>query len=141
MAVDGLDDAAVRQVLTTMRSVAVVGASDNPQRPSFGVLRFLLARGLTVVPVNPGLVGQIVQGQAVVGTLAEAMPIDMVDVFRASDKVGPVVDEAIRLGVGVVWLQLGVVDHVAAERGRAAGVIVVMDRCPAIEWARLGLGA
>jgi predicted CoA-binding protein len=124
-----------------MRSVAVVGASDNPQRPSFGVLRFLLARGLTVVPVNPGLVGQIVQGQAVVGTLAEAMPIDMVDVFRASDKVGPVVDEAIRLGVGVVWLQLGVVDHVAAERGRAAGVIVVMDRCPAIEWARLGLGA
>jgi predicted CoA-binding protein len=141
MAVDGLDDAAVRRILTTVRSVAMVGASDNPQRPSFGVLRFLLARGLAVVPVNPGLTGQVVQGQAVVGTLAEAMPVDMVDVFRASDKVGPVVDEAIRLGVGVVWLQLGVVDEAAAERGRAAGMVVVMDRCPAIEWGRLGLGA
>jgi predicted CoA-binding protein len=94
-----------------------------------------------VVPVNPGLAGQKIQGCSVVGSLAEAGRVDMVDIFRASDKVASVVDEAIRLGLPVVWMQLGVVDQMAAERGRAAGMMVVMNRCPAIEWPRLGLDA
>jgi predicted CoA-binding protein len=89
--------------------------------------------------VNPGLAGQEILGQAVVATLAEAMPLDMVDVFRAADQVAPVVDEAIRLGARSVWLQIGVVNEAAAAAGRAAGLIVVMDRCPKIELRRLGV--
>jgi predicted CoA-binding protein len=109
------EDARIAAILRRVRTVAVVGASNKPERPSYGVMRFLQAHGFTA-----------------------AAP-DMVDVFRASDQVGPVVDSAIALGVGVVWMQLGVVDEAAAARARAAGIEVVMDRCPAIEWARLGL--
>ncbi len=100
----------------------------------------MLSHGFEVTPVNPGLVGESIQGRPVVGGLADAGAVEMVDVFRASDNVGPVVDEAIRVGAGTVWMQLGVVDEAAAARGRAAGLTVVMDRCPAIEWRRLGLG-
>lgn len=135
--IDGLDDPAVRAVLEGTRRVALVGASERRERPSFGVMAFLLGRGLTVVPVNPGLAGQLLQGQTVVATLAEAGPLDMVDLFRASEHVGPIVDEAIRLGARTVWMQLGVVDAPAAARARAAGLVAVMDRCPAIEWPRL----
>jgi predicted CoA-binding protein len=127
--------------LSNIKTIAMVGASDNPARPSFGVMRFLLAQGYSVVPVNPGLAGRTIQGCLVVGSLAEAGAVDMADVFRASDKVAPVMDEAIALGLSVLWMQLGVVDHIAAARGRAAGMTVVMDRCPAIEWPRLGLVA
>ena len=140
MAIDGLSDAAVRAVLTGVRRVAVVGASGNPGRPSFGVMGFLLRQGFDVTPVNPGLAGQSVQGRVVVAALGEAAPLEMVDVFRASDHVAPVMEAAIAGGARVVWMQLGVVDAASAARGRAAGLMVLMDRCPAIEWRRLGLG-
>ncbi len=115
----------------------MVGASNKPDRPSHGVMRFLLASGWQVTPVNPGLAGQTVLGQRVVASLADVGELDMVDIFRAADQAGPVVDEAIRLGARSVWLQLGVIDHEAAARARAAGLAVVMDRCPAIEAPRL----
>lgn len=139
MAVDGLDDDAVRAILLGARRVAVVGASDKPNRPSHGVFGFLLARGYDAVPVNPALAGRSLHGVAAVSGLAEAAPLDLVDVFRRSDEAGAVVDEAIALGARAVWLQLGVVDRDAAARARAAGLGCVMDRCPAIEWGRLGL--
>ena len=139
MAIDGLDDAAIRDILTTTRRIAMVGASARPDRPSNHVLRFLLGRGFAVTPVTPGLAGQSLHGAAVVADLEAAGPLDLVDIFRASDKVGPVVAEAIRLGARTIWMQLGVVNQEAAEAARAAGLRVVMDRCPAIEMPRLGL--
>ena len=98
-----LDDT-VRTVLTTTRRIAVVGASNRAERPSNGVFAFLLARGFDVVGVNPGIAGQTLHGAPVVATLEQAGPLDMVDVFRASDQVGPVVDDAIRLGARTVWM-------------------------------------
>ncbi len=139
MPIDGLDDAAIRAVLAGTRRIAVVGASNKPARPSYGVMEALLAHGYTVVPVNPGLAGQAIHGQPAVATLEDAGALDMVDIFRASDAVGPVVDAAIRLGARTIWMQLGVIDTAAADRARAAGLCVVMDRCPKIELARLGL--
>ena len=136
--IDGLTDAEIRAVLERTRRVALVGASARPERPSYGVMRFLLGHGFEVTPVNPGLAGQVLQGRRVVATLEEAGPLDAVDLFRASEHVGPVVDEAIRLGARTVWMQLGVVDGAAAARARDAGLMAVMDRCPAIEWPRLG---
>lgn len=136
-----MTDAEIRDLLLATRRIAVVGASDRPDRPSHGVFGFLLARGYDAVPVNPVLAGRAIQGRGTVATLAEAAPLDMVDVFRRSSEAGAVVDEAIRLGARSVWLQLGVVDEAAAARARAAGVRIVMDRCPAIEWRRLGLPA
>jgi predicted CoA-binding protein len=134
-----LSDSEIRETLVTTRRIAVVGASDRPERPSYEVMQALLAHGYQVVPVNPGLAGQEILGQAVVATLAQAMPLDMVDVFRAADQVAPVMDEAIRLGARTVWLQIGVVNAAAAAAGRAAGLRVVMDRCPKIELRRLGV--
>jgi predicted CoA-binding protein len=135
------DEAAIRDLLLTTRRIAVVGASDRPGRPSNGVFAFLLARGYDAVPVNPTIAGREVHGRTVLPALDEAAPLDMVDVFRRSSQAGAVVDDAIRLGARSVWLQLGVIDEAAAERARAAGLVVVMDRCPAIEWRRLGLPA
>jgi predicted CoA-binding protein len=132
-------DADIRAVLTQYRRVALVGASAKPQRPSNGVMGFLLRHGFVVTPVNPGLAGETIHGQTVVASLDEAGPLEIVDVFRASDQVGPLVADAIRLGARVVWMQLGVVNREAAAAARAAGIMVVMDRCPAIEWPRLGL--
>lgn len=134
-----MQDDAIRDLLLTTRRIAVVGASDRPDRPSHGVFGFLLARGYEAVPVNPVLAGRAIHGRPVLASLDEAAPLDMVDVFRRSADAGAVVDEAIRLGARAVWLQLGVVDEAAAARARAAGLRVVMDRCPAIEWQRLGL--
>ncbi len=139
--VDGLDDAAVAALLRRTRRIALLGASARPERPSFGVMRFLLSRGYDVVPVNPGLAGQRLHGQPVVATLAEAAPLDMVDIFRSLDQVAAAVDEAVRLGARSVWMQLGLVEPASASRARAAGVVVAMNRCPAIEWPRLGLGS
>lgn len=134
-----MTDDKIRDLLLATRRIAMVGASDRPDRPSHGVFRFLLDRVYEAVPVNPQLAGRAVHGVPAVATLAEAAPLDMVDIFRRSADAGAVVDEAIRLGARSVWLQLGVVDEAAAARARAAGLIVVMDRCPAIEWRRLGL--
>jgi predicted CoA-binding protein len=132
-------DASIRDLLLRTRRIAVVGASDRPDRPSHGVFAFLLARGYDAVPVNPALAGREIHGIGVLPSLEEAGPLDMVDVFRRSSDAGAVMDEAVRLGARSVWLQLGVEDEAAAARARAAGVEVVMDRCPVIEWRRLGL--
>ncbi len=137
--IDGLSDHEVADLLQRTRRIALVGASNRPDRPSHGVMRFLLAHGWDVTPVNPGLAGQTLLGQTVVATLEDAGTLDLVDVFRAPDQAGAVVDEAIRLGAQSVWLQLDVIDEDAASRGRAAGLTVVMDRCPAIEAPRLGI--
>jgi predicted CoA-binding protein len=134
-----MSDEAIRDLLLRTRRIAVVGASDRADRPSHGVLGFLLARGYAAVPVNPALGGRAVLGVPSVAALDQAAPLDMVDIFRRSAEAGAVVDEAIRLRARSVWLQLGVIDEAAAARARAAGLTVVMDRCPAIEWRRLGL--
>jgi predicted CoA-binding protein len=140
MAVDGLDDTAIAAILRQVRRIALVGASANPDRPASEIQAWLQARGYAVTPVNPGLAGQMLRGGRVVGSLTEAAPLEMVDVFRNPAFVAPIVDEAIRLGASVVWMQLGVVHQEAAARARAAGITVVMDRCPLIETRRLGIG-
>ena len=132
-------DAEIRDILTRVKTIAVVGWSPKPDRPSHGVAAFLKRQGYRVIPVNPGQAGQEALGETVVATLAEAGPVDMVDVFRRSEEAGAVAAEAVRLGAKVVWMQLGVVDEAAAGRARMAGVQVVMNRCPAIEIPRLGL--
>jgi len=129
----------IQHILTATRRIAVVGASANPDRASHEIMGFLVARGFDVVGVNPGLAGQTLHGRPVVATLDDAAPLDMVDVFRASDQVGPVMADAIRLGARTVWLQLGVADSEAVAAGRAAGLQVVENRCPSIEWRRLRL--
>ena len=129
----------VRALLARRPRIALVGASDKPSRASHEVMRFLLDRGFVVVPVNPGLAGGTIHGQQVVASLDEAGPLDLVDIFRRGEDAGAVMDEAVRLGARAVWLQLGVVDETAAGRARLAGAMVVQDRCPAIEWPRLGL--
>ena len=134
-----MTDAEIRDILLTTRRIAVVGASDRPDRPSFGVAAFLVDRGYAVTPVNPGIAGRPLHGAAAVAALDEAGPFDMVDVFRRSQDAGAVVDEAIRLGARTVWLQLGVTDAAAGARARTAGLRFVEDRCPVIEWRRLGL--
>jgi len=136
-------DATIRDILSAPRRIALVGASGKPWRDSHHVMAFLLRHGHDVTPVNPILAGETIHGRLVVADLAEAAPpglsLELVDVFRASRYVGGVVDDAIQLGARIVWLQLGVIDQEAAERARAAGLIVVMDRCPVIEARRLGL--
>ncbi len=132
-------DPEIRDILSSVKTIALVGWSPKPDRPSHRVAAFLAARGYRVIPVNPGQAGQTALGEVVRATLAEAGPVDMVDIFRRSEEAGGVVDEAIAAGAGVVWMQLGVVDEAAADRARAAGLRVVMDRCPAIEIPRLGL--
>lgn len=133
----------IRAALRPGATIAVVGWSPKPDRASHGVAAFLAGRGFRVIPVNPGQAGQAALGTTVRATLAEAAaeegPIHMVDIFRRSEEAGAVVDEAIAIGARAVWMQLGVVDEAAAARARAAGLVAVMDRCPAIEIPRLGL--
>lgn len=132
-------DEDIAQLLTETRTIALVGASDRPDRASHGVMKFLLAQGYQVTPVNPVLAGQDLLGKTVVGTLAEAGPVDLVDIFRNSEAAGSIVDEAIKLGAKAVWMQLGVINPEAAARAEAAGLKVVMDHCPKIEIPRLGI--
>ena len=139
MSIDSQSDDTIRTILEGTRRIAVVGASDKTWRASHGVFSFLLAHGYDATPVNPLLAGRSIHGRIAVASLAEAAPLDMVDIFRASANAGAVVDEAIRLGARTVWMQLGVVNAAAAERARDAGLTVVMDRCPVIEVRRLGL--
>lgn len=137
------EEATIRDVLTRVRSIAVVGWSPKPERPSHEVAAYLASRGYRVIAVNPGQAGQKALGGVVRASLAELRekdgPVDMVDIFRRSEEAGAVVDEAIAIGAGVVWMQLGVIDEEAAARARAAGLQVVMNRCPHIEIPRLGL--
>jgi predicted CoA-binding protein len=130
----------IRDVLTTVKRIAMVGASPNPSRPSNGVLRFLVGKGYDVVPINPGHAGKQIHGQTVVASLADVDgPIDMVDVFRAADQLPALVDEVLALPnrPKVIWGQLTVRNDEAARKAEEAGITVIMDRCPAIEYPRL----
>jgi len=132
------DDAWIRQILEDVKTIALVGASTNPMRPSYFAMMYLQRKGYRVWPVNPRAAGETILGETVHASLAE-LPTkpDMVDVFRRSEEAGPIVDEALALGVPVVWMQLGVRDDAAAARAEEAGARVVMDRCPKIEYGRL----
>jgi predicted CoA-binding protein len=137
-------DGELSELLASARVFAIVGASANPDRPSYGVMERLLAHGYHVIPVNPGHAGGSILGQGVYATIADVpAPVQVIDIFRSPDAALGVVDEAIaekqRLGIKAIWMQLGVVNAIAAERAIAAGLTVVMDRCPKIELARLGL--
>jgi len=137
---DAYSDDHVRSVLTSAKSIAVVGFSNNPDRASHHVTEFLIRQGYDVWPVNPGLAGKEALGRTVVASLADVpVPIDMVDVFRNSEAAGAVVDEAIAVGAKIVWMQLGVRNDEAAARAEKAGLTVIMNRCPAIEIPRLGM--
>jgi uncharacterized protein len=134
-----MDDGTIRAVLEAPGTWAVVGCSPDPSRDSHRIAALLQSRGKRVVPVNPR--AEEILGERAYPTLAAARdragPIEVVDVFRRSDEAGAHVDEAVAIGARAVWLQLGVVDAAAARRAREAGLLVVMDRCPAIEWPRL----
>jgi predicted CoA-binding protein len=135
----------LRRILERTRRIAAVGVSTNPVRPSSYVVRYLVAKGYSVVPINPVYAGQSVFGETVLPSLAdipaERDPIDMVEVFRRSDQAGAVVDEALEVllerGLKTIWMQIGVIDHAAAGRAEAKGVDVVMNHCPKIEYQRL----
>ena len=133
-------DDEIRALLEGARTIAMVGASDRPDRPSYGVMATLQKHGYRVIPVNPAITGEHVHGEFVFRELAQlGDPIDIVDIFRRSEAAGEVVDQAIAAGAKAVWMQLGVVNEVAAARAEAAGLKVVMDRCPAIELRRLNI--
>jgi predicted CoA-binding protein len=130
----------IRGIFASVKTIAMVGASPRPDRPSNHVMAFLQRKGFRVIPVNPQAAGQRIHGETVVATLGEiAEPIDMVDIFRRSSEVAPIVDEAIAKHAKIVWMQLGVRDDNAAAKAESAGIDVVMNRCPAIEMPRLGL--
>jgi uncharacterized protein len=138
---DSYPDAYLRDVLTGVKTIAVVGASPRPHRPSHRVMRYLQQRGYRAIPVNPFALESTINGERVYASLAEVPEtIDMVDVFRRTEAAGDAVDDAIAAGAKIVWMQLGVRDDKAAERAEAKGLRVVMNRCPAIEIPRLGLG-
>ena len=137
---DNYDRNLIRDILKTTKNIAMVGASPNPARPSYGVMRFLLGKGYHVIPINPGHAGKDIQGQKVYASLADIEEdVDMVDVFRAADQLSQVVDEvlAMKKPPKVIWGQLSVRDDAAAARAEAAGLTVIMDRCPAIEYPRV----
>lgn len=139
---DRYEDAYIAGILRDTKTIALVGASPNPARPSYGVMRFLLSKGYRVIPVNPGQAGKEILGQKVFAHLADiAEPVDMIDVFRAAEYLDGVVDEALAMNrkPKVIWGQLAVRDDAAAAKAEAAGLKVVMDRCPAIEMPRFGL--
>ena len=135
-----ISDAEIAELLQGVRTIALVGASDRPDRPSYEVMRFLQDRGYRVIPVNPQITGEHVHGEYVWRELAQiGEPIDMVDIFRRPQAAGEAVDEAIAVGAKAVWMQLGVINEEAAARAEAAGLKVVMDRCPKIDITRLRL--
>ncbi|MDA8962232.1 CoA-binding protein [Congregibacter sp.] len=131
-------DEDIAEVLRSVKTVALLGASHKPERPSYGVMQFLLRKGYNVFPVNPGLAGIELLGQRVYGALADIpQAVDMVDVFRNASFLPEIVEEVIQCKAGTLWTQLEVIDLDAALRAEAQGIRVVMDRCPAIEWPRL----
>jgi uncharacterized protein len=134
------EDELIRDILTTVKTIALVGASPKPDRASYDVMRFLLAHGYDVHPVNPAAGVDEILGRKVYQSLAEVpVEIDMVDVFRRSEQAGEVCDEAIEVGAKTVWMQLDVINEAGKQRAEAAGLRVVMDRCPKIELRRMGI--
>ncbi|MER9314169.1 CoA-binding protein [Mesorhizobium sp. M0659] len=137
---DSYDNAYIGGILNSVKTIAMVGASANDVRPSFFVLKYLLAKGFSVFPINPGQAGKEILGRMTYASLADLPePVDMVDIFRASAAVPGIVDEVLKLDrlPKVVWMQLGVRDDEAAARAEAAGIKVVMNRCPKIEYGKL----
>src|SRR3954462_2099559 len=133
-------DEDIKALLEQTRTIAMIGASDRPDRPSYGVMAYLQSRGYRVLPVNPQITGEHVHGEYVWRDLSQiGVPIDIVDIFRRPQAAGEAVDQAIAAGAKAVWLQIGVINEDAANRAEAAGLKVVMDRCPKIEIARLRL--
>jgi len=133
-------DEDIAELLTSARTIAIVGASDRPNRPSYGVMKFLQDSGYRVIPVNPQITGEHVLGEFVWRELAQiGVPIDIVDIFRRPQAAAEAVDQAIFVGAKAVWMQIGVINHEAADRAEAAGLKVVMNRCPKIEIPRLGV--
>jgi uncharacterized protein len=137
---DAYSDDYIRGILTSVKSIAMVGASPVDVRPSYFAFKYLAQRGYDMIPVNPGHVGKSLLGRPFVGTLAEiGRAIDMVEIFRGSEHLMPVVEEALKLDPlpKVIWMQLGGRDDAAAEKAEAVGIKVVMNRCPKIEYGRL----
>src|SRR5688500_14399241 len=133
-------DEDIYDLLANTRTIAMVGASDRPDRPSYGVMTYLQSRGYRVIPVNPQITGEHIHGEFVFRELGQiGLTVDMVDIFRRPIAAGEAVDEAIAAGAKSVWLQIGVINEEAAARAEAAGLKVVMDRCPKIEIPRLGV--
>lgn len=135
------EDEDIGRIARTSRVIAVVGMSASEARPSWGVARYLQAQGFRVIPVNPGLAGRTLLGETVYASLSDipqSENVDMVDIFRRSDAVGPVVDEALSTlpNLQTIWTQLGVQNDEAAEKARAKGITVIQDRCPKIEFPR-----
>jgi predicted CoA-binding protein len=130
----------IRDLLNNARTIAMIGASDRPDRPSNRVMKFLQDQGYRVIPVNPQITGEHVHGEYVWRELAQiGEPIDIVDIFRRPEAAGEAVDAAIAIGAKAVWMQIGVINEEAASRAEAAGLQVVMDRCPRVEIPRLGI--
>ena len=133
-------DEDIARLLANARTIAVVGASDRPDRPSYRIMKFLQDRGYRVLPVNPQITGEHVLGEFVWRELAQiGVPIDIVDIFRRPEAAAEAVDQAILIGAKAVWMQIGVINEDAAAKAEAAGLEVVMDRCPHIEIPRLGV--
>jgi hypothetical protein len=137
---DAYPDTLIRSILTTAKTIAMVGASDNPARPSYLVFKYLKERGFRVIPVNPGKAGQSFLGETFVARLADIQePVDIVEIFRASEAAPGVVEEALTMSPRpkVIWMQLSVRHDEAAARAEAEGLTVIMNRCPKIEYGRL----
>lgn len=131
-------DALIRDILLTHKTVAMVGASPNKVRPSYFVMKYLLAKGYDVIPVNPGQAGKKILGQQVYASLNDIpVPIDIVDIFRNADAALSITKQAIAIGAKIIWMQLGVINHEAAKLAENANLIVIMNRCPKIEYGRL----
>src|SRR3954468_22745716 len=135
-------DALIARILRSVKTIAMVGASPNEVRPSYFAMKYLLDKGFKIIPINPGQAGKDILGQRVYARLSDVpASVDMVDIFRNSEAAGPITDEVLankdRLGVKVLWMQLGVINEEAAKRAEAAGLTVIMNRCPKIEYGRL----
>lgn len=142
MTVPTYPDSLIARILRSVHTIAMVGASPNPARPSYFAMKYLLDKGFNIIPVNPGQTGKDILGQTVYARVSDLpAPVDMIDIFRNSEAAGPITDEAIaekdRLNLKVLWMQLGVINEAAAKRAEAAGLTVIMNRCPKIEFGRL----
>lgn len=130
-------DELIKRVLGSVKTIAVVGVSASEAKPSHFVMKYMQGKGYRCIPVNPGLAGQTLLGEKVYPDLKSIpVPVDMVDIFRNSEAAGAVTDDAIAIGAKVVWMQLGVINEAAAKRAEAAGLTVIMDRCPKMEYSR-----